>query len=407
MKTINWNLSLFSTIVLLLMGCSDNNNKPSPNPDSEEPFYVISNTLSTTDNVTTYLTTVSSLEDPSINVELGDHLEFSGRGKVYGLTGELTVYLSSLDEPTFTEVKFDENGSPTIGRKISFANLGVAQTFSGLNVFFSPTKAYHVNSESLEIIVWNPQEMIIEKTFPSGLSSEAGFSLVLLNKPIVVNNKLILVANKFNEDLLAVNGSILTVINMGDDSVLSSEEDSRGAALLIATEDGTGDIYFSSNWLAAASHFLYGELAAAPVMLRIKVGETRFDPDWSRTLTEDLGTTIWMGAIPAPDGGMFFQSIEEDNSEVLTAKDDDNVWAVRNSRPWKWHVATSGEGDTEPITNDDLDFPVSLAPINVDGKDYFLQYDGKISILTTLSTSNQLINGTEIPGLASNILKIR
>jgi hypothetical protein len=106
----------------------------------------------------------------------------------------------------------------------------------------------------------------------------------------------------------------------------SSERDSRCPGVGNSAIDRHGDRYFAQDSYAVSVHFLDKD-APAPCMLRIRAGETAFDRDWSRTLDQDLGTSIWTGA----DGKLYVQAIPETTPSIQAAED---AYSVSTALPW-------------------------------------------------------------------------
>src|SRR5690606_18551573 len=125
---------------LSLIACGGSNEKPAGDGDRRGgPLYVVSTTVFSPDTATSYVAVVDSLAagDP---LDLSDALEIGGGARAYGPEGSDIVYMTSDENATMTEVMFGADGSPEIGRTVSFAQLGIESTTGGnVHLFVSPT----------------------------------------------------------------------------------------------------------------------------------------------------------------------------------------------------------------------------------------------------------------------------
>lgn len=371
--------------------------------DGSRPLYAVSNTLLITDSVTSYVTVVDSLE-AGTEVDLDQALEFPGSARAYGRERANVVYLTSSEAPTMTEVNFDSTGVPSKGRTVSFANLGVDATSGGnVNLHLSATKAYFVSQSSLEIVVWNPEQMAVTKTVPLELEPPADYpDVYFYPQPVLVGDNLILLSNVAGE--VSGAGVFVTVVDTREDRVESTTLEPRCHSLLQSGVDARGDRYFASSDYAAAEHFLYPELVPAPCMLRMLEGTLKFDADWSRTLNSELSTGIWTGVTQGA-GKLYVQGTPED-TRAIAAASENGAYDVTVAQPWTWYALTNG--DTEPAATDTgLEFPPSFAPIPVDGDAYVAVFDDVNTTLVNLTGDDEPVPGVEVPGFVYSVVRFR
>jgi hypothetical protein len=313
------------------------------------------------------------------------------------------VYVTSSEAGTMTEVTFAPDGSARLGRVLSFANLGIGSTSGGnVNYHVSPTKAYFVSQETLEVVVWNPEAMELVTTVPLGLEPEPPFSDVVFHQqPIVVGDQLVLVSSDYGD--VPGPGSTVTVFDTASDRVVSSAREPRCQAILQSSVDAEGVRYFASSSYLAGLHFLVPDSVPAPCMLRMRAGETAFDPTWSRALDGDLGTRIWTGVSPAANGRVYVHGIAEDAPAVAQATD---AIEVSNAQPWAWYSIAGGDGAPIP-TETPLAHPPLFGSMSLSGVAYVTVWDEVDTTLVDLTSGELPQLGLVVPGFVYNIVEIR
>jgi hypothetical protein len=379
-------------------------------PDASEPdaagkpLYVISTSVLSQDNSTSYLAVVEDLHKGS-RVSLDSALELPGGARAYGPPGLGVVYTTSSENGTLTEVAFSETGEPSIGRELSLTGLGITSTTGGnVHHFISPEKAYFVSQDSLEVVIWNPETMTLIGTLPLDIGDKLvdkdGY-FYFYPRPIVVDDKLVLIANQSASN--DIDGPVNTiVIDTKTDEIVASHMDERCPALLQSALDENGDRYFASSGFSAALHFMAKD-APAPCMLRIRNGETSFDSEWSRSLADALGTPLWTGVTPGADGAMFVQSLAEDSPGVKAATEP---FDLTIATPWRWQLLRDGDAEPEAIDADYLEAPPFFPPIEIGDSQFVSLWDETDTTLLDLSSQDVPTKARVVPGFVYNIVRI-
>ncbi len=386
-------------------GCgSDPATLAGANHSSHGPLYLISTSVLTNDLSTSYLAVVDSLA-AGPQLQLDNAMEFGNGGRAFGAPKAGVVYVTSYDDPTLTEVTVQADGTLAKGRVLSFQQQGIFDT-TGANVlhFISPGKAYFVSQETQEIVVWDPSEMTVVKTIPLEIPLlPTSTFLRFYPQPILVGDKLVLISSESDDnDIYAP--SVITVVDYEQDRVLSNERESRCPALGNSAVDSRGDRYFAQDNYAVAVHFKFPETAPAPCMLRIRAGETSFDPDWTRTLDGELGTSIWTGATPGADGKFYVQAIAEDAPAVIAAEEP---YEVDVAQPWAWYSMTDGNAEPQAVTGD---YPAT-APLFPDillgDTRYVTVWDETDTTLLDLTSASAPRKALPVRGFVYNIVQVR
>jgi hypothetical protein len=380
---------------------AETENSPDQSVDELGPLYLIGHTVYSPDQANTYLSVVSSLagdEEP----DLSRSLEIGGAAVPYGIAGSRKVYVSSQEAGTMTEVIFDDDARPSMGRVVSFANQGINDTW-GLNILLSPTKAYHISQSTFDVVVWNPEEMTVMGSFATGLGLDAAYdSRVFVRDPIFVGNQLVLVSGQW-ADYTPDNVTSVTVIDTVNDVVVSNETETRCYSLLAFAPDAEGNRYFISNGLGATGHLSTPDLVPPPCMIRMRAGETSFDRDWSRSLTADLGTSLWTGIAPGSEGKLFVQAIAQDAAAVLAATD---ALEMANVLGWTWYQLMNGDAAPTPIETP-LTAAQNTTVMKVDAGSYMTSDEGTQSTLVETTFAEGPRPGVVVPGYIWNVLRIR
>jgi hypothetical protein len=392
-------------VVVACAACSGGTPAATPDGGAGGPLYVVSHSILTEESATSYVTVVPSL-GAGPPVDLSKSMEFGGGARAYGPPGADAVYVTSSEDGTITEVTFGADGAPKRGRTVSFAGLGISGTTGGnVHHFVSPTKAYFVSQDIQEIVVWNPAAMTLTKSVPLDLAAKAptAAGFYFYPRPIVVGGRLVLVSNAANDDDHD-DGAVVSVIDTGEDRVLSTTAEPRCHGMLQSAVDAQGDRYFASSDYSAAAHFKEPDKEPAPCMLRMRAGETAFDASWTRTLTETFGSQLWTGVTPGANGRLFVQTIAEDAPSVLAAVEP---YDVTIAQPWRWKVLTGGDAAPEPLDVDYLSSPPVFPAFDVDGKAYVSLWDDADTTLVDLTSGATPQKGLVITGFVFNVVRIR
>ena len=157
--------ALMALAAITSAGCGDSDGPQAGNGrGSSEPVYVIYTTIDTQDLRTGHFVTTPSIEgDLPIDVTKG--IEEPGGGQLYAPAGEGYFLLAGGEAPTFTRYGLDAAGNLEKGKTVSFANLGVKETW-GHVIFVDANKAYFLDASQLQVVSFNPTTMEIHRAIP-------------------------------------------------------------------------------------------------------------------------------------------------------------------------------------------------------------------------------------------------
>lgn len=236
-------------------------------------------------------------------VDLGEALELPGLsrvraygGKLFAFDGEsgvATRYVVGTDGSFSADVLLD--GSPA---RMSFESLGVT-AFSNAFAFVSPGQAFYFDTFNSGVVVeWNPETMTITNTFDGNLGRD-GFDQINLDRIRILDDRIVL-AISWGDSVSAeyVGTQNLLVLDLQDPTRLTMIEDDRCA--------GTGSIFVEDGYVYALGDafssfvgLLNPDEPLVPCLLRWRVGDSTFDPDYELRLDEaTTGYKLLSGGVP-------------------------------------------------------------------------------------------------------------
>ncbi|MFB9051607.1 hypothetical protein ACFFVB_00820 [Formosa undariae] len=259
----------------------DDNNEPTEETDIEN-LYAVFWRVNTADGRVNYVSLVEDIMDGEIDP--ANAIEVSGYSRFFAQQDAGYFIIGDGEDLSFTRYNVSEDGK-TIekGDKFSFINKGVT-SLQKRNVFLSDTKAYYIDNTQGQIIIWNPEEMIITGSFDlptefangyQGFTTELGYGNYLLN-----GNKLNIPVGWINFDNNThLDKTGLAVIDVENDVVLSYSEDTRCALAVEPAFTPNGDAYYG---VSERYHFSTAARTKEDCgcILKVASGATTFDQDY-------------------------------------------------------------------------------------------------------------------------------
>ncbi|MEM9493994.1 MAG: hypothetical protein AAGC55_32905 [Myxococcota bacterium] len=222
------NTSLVGLIALLavipLVGCGDDSSD-STDPDAGEPpvsenAYLVLTRVLDPSGRNAYVSILPDLEPAE--VDLGQALEFSGRARAFAHEGDVMIMNSETGEITRYDV--DERLNLIEGETLSMTGLGITRFISAF-IFISPTRAYYVDSNTLQLVVWNPQTMELVSNFSIAEIERPGFTIAVRRPRLSGDRVLVPIAWSNSSNLRPSVG--LLILDAQSDQVISVLEDER------------------------------------------------------------------------------------------------------------------------------------------------------------------------------------
>jgi hypothetical protein len=276
-------LLAFTIFALVFTSCEsdDDNNEPTEETEVEN-LYAVFWRVNTADGRVNYVSLVDDVMDGEIDPS--NAIEVSGYSRFFAQQDAGYFIIGDGEDLSFTRYNVSEDGKTIVeGDKFSFVNKGVT-SLQKRNVFLSDTKAYYIDNTQGQIIIWNPEEMIITGSFDlptefangyQGFTTELGYGNYLLN-----GNKLNIPVGWINFDNNThLDKTGLAVIDVENDVVLSYSEDTRCALAVEAAFTPNGDAYYG---VSERYHFSTAARTKEDCgcILKVASGSTTFDQDY-------------------------------------------------------------------------------------------------------------------------------
>jgi hypothetical protein len=373
---------------------------------SAEPLYAIASTSFGTEGETSYVALVPSLS-AGTSIDYGQVLEVPGGASLFGQSGGRFFGLGKGEEPTITRFDVGADGVPVEAGTLSLLAYGISNTWfdPGLVPILSETKAYVIDSSQMQVILWDPSTMTVTGSFPLEGVSLPGHETLFEPDPTLRDGQLLVVALHNQKDATAP-VSTLVVLDVESDRLERVVRDERCGGLWDSVLDTRGDLYLATGvWDAAQNRTLGDAVSGKPCLLRVKAGQTEFDPDYFVEMST-LAVGQAAGALVAGVGDQaFIKVLDETGLGVIGPASFEEVWAGAH---WQWwRVQLGGAGAAE--ASDAL--PLSAAAsgmLSVDGKAFVRNTTADFAETTLLDMS-----GTEpraeltLRGFPYGIVRVR
>jgi hypothetical protein len=229
------------------------------------------------------------------SVDLDRVVEFPG-DIAYGTPGDGSVYIVLATEPTIQRWVLDANDELELASELGLAQYGVSDGVrKSPPLFLGPERAYYLDHETLQLVVWNPTTMRTLRAISlAGLEEEGyGMRTNYLHRD---GDRLLVSASYWRltdeEGYLKLNR--VAIIDTTNDAV-TYVDDTRCGGVAFQATDSHGHLYLASHpgHTAALSvgmaHTEGISEPAASCLLRVKSGANEFDPDYYVDLNETSG----------------------------------------------------------------------------------------------------------------------
>lgn len=269
---------------------------------------------------------------------------------------------------------------------ISLAAHGLAFMWRdpGLVPFIAPDKAYVIDAETSSVVMWDPEAMQLTGSFVIDGVVDASYPDTGFEPdPTRRGDQLLIAATHSNETATAP-FSTLIVLDVQSDRVVSVVREERCGGLWNSVQASNGDIYYATGAWDAAQHHALGEaVATAPCLVRVKAGETAFDPDFFvRASDLTLGRATG-GLVGGRDDTAYVKALDE--SLLPEGADFDTIWS---GAAWQWWRLDLGAGGGGAVPVDDI---VAAAAgggeLSVEGRAYALNVAADLAETTLFDMS--------------------
>ncbi len=327
-----------------------------------------------------------------------------GRPRLYAQEGLGFFAIANAEDLSITRYEMAEDGSFLEGAKISLRSKGVRSLGAQAVHFVSATKAYYKDSNEAQIIVWNPTEMIVEKTIelPRTLLRE-GWVTSLGDWAARDGEAFFTVGwSSTTYDRVAAGSALVRIDTTTDEVTVTEERRCRGMETA-GNVDGT--LYFFSGVINGFGHQVYpDEGGQQDCFLRILPGSTGFDAEFVGSLSDALpaGTAATAAALTA-DGEVWAQVVDLDTAPTAPGSTYGEWYAA----DWTWwHMQV--ETLAEPVQVPGSPGAYSSFTVSTDTGFYISQTAADYSETTLVDLGDgQPQPGLSLGGFVLDIVRVR
>jgi hypothetical protein len=394
-------------LAALGMGCaSDKDSTVGTETDvgESEPLYLIQSRIFPPEGTIGLLTPTHSLD---AELDYSRSLEQPGGGVLYAQPGVGTFLIGSGEEPTITRYEVGPGDTLVPGSKLSFAGQGVLYMYAGDSLMFVDAhKAYYLDLDQLQLIAFDPTEMVITNTTPLAAAAREGFT-TSFGQVVKREDGIYFPAQWYSEpdwDRIP-SGSALVRLQPETDSVTVTH-DPRCTGMYMAMTTDAGDTYWFSDSYNTFARRGYGPDRGAPeCALRLKAGETTFDPNWQLDLGARVGGAPVVPILRAGGSRIWVRVLDESAASLPTPADYNTV----NTAPaWQWYLLDV-ESDAPAVRNDERPLsPVGGFGLYIDGRSFVSTENADYSESTLLElTPEGFITRATVRGVVDNVVRVR
>ncbi len=307
------------------------------------PAWSVTTQVFGAESTSSYVLVTDSLEGNTA-LTLDDAVELPGRSIGVGL-GNQAVFVTGDEGPTLTRYN-EVDGVLSEGETVSFANQGLTSIgeYGTQFHFRSATVSYFFDSQTAQIIVWNPQEMTITKTIELPGLAEPDTIMAFSQSPMIEDGDMLYmpVGWRSSDNLSIISKAAVVALDMSDDSVVI-DTDERCGYVREAAEGDDGFIYIATEVYGAAAFAVNNEAAPAPCALRYDPAQKSFDDGFHVELSSLVGGSVAGSFVPGPSNKAYVRALDE---TIANITDTTHPRALSGMPVWKWYEETLGDTPT-------------------------------------------------------------
>lgn len=248
-------------------------------PDAEG-VYVVGGYLTSVDDWIGYLAVVRDLSAAGA-IDLNDAVEFPD-DMSFASPGNGVIYVGNGGEPVIERWILNENDELVRDVTMGLAQYGIN---SGLGIkdpfhFLAPDRAYFIDGESLQVVIWNPETMETIDTFSleGFLEPDMFLGLNYVHKD---GDRLLLSARYWRPDDTAALLTRIGIIDTTTDTVTYAD-DTRCGNVAFHAHDSDNNLYLATHTAQTGTIAVgaAGDPVAESCIIRFNAGADDFDPDY-------------------------------------------------------------------------------------------------------------------------------
>jgi hypothetical protein len=303
-------------------------------------------------------------------VELSEMLEMPSGQNATAFGGY--IYVWSAESGIYTRYAVDDAMRPSESGSVSFMNLG--GTGNVMTGFISPTRAYSMTRDNMQIIVWNPSEMTVIGSIDTSAALDPDYPSFDYGEAVVFGDYVAWPILWYDEDNADYKPAVDVILaSASSEAPAFNVSDRRcGGGWGLFTDD-EGDLYALGNAFFGYAHFFDREPARQlnDCLVRVRAGSTEFDPDFYVDLNRAASSPVvyhtWQTSGRSVVAAVWDPARDPD--ELATP---DDYW----SAPMRRTLVRVDQGVSEPVSGIPDSTVFSTLNYRLDGELYMLMSEG-------------------------------
>lgn len=254
-----------------------------------------------------------------------------------------SVFALSYEAPIIT--RYDEvDGALVEHERVSFANFGLTSLASApeQTVLISDTKAYFLDADQSQIIVWNPEQMVVIGAVPLTVAEPPEGITPFSFRSTFIDGLLVAYNSYLNDQGIRAARSDFWFVDPATDEVVATDftEQCGDLAPMNVVTANNGDVYLGHGGWAAAEHALGLPGSFSPCLVRVRAGSREIDATYRPDLNALTGGLPTGGLIPIGDARAILYGYNTNDVPVdptLTALE---LLQTPNWDFYEWEVGT-------------------------------------------------------------------
>jgi hypothetical protein len=367
------------------------------------PLYLVATRVFSADETLGYITPTRSLDEP---LDYSRALEIAGGGVLYASEGIGTFLIGAGEAPEITRYEVTEDDRLVPGQTLSFQNEGVIYLYAGSVIFVDEHKAYYTDLDQLQLIAFDPTDMVITGTVSLAEAERDGY-FTSFGDAIVRDDGVYFPGQWFREpDWDRVpSGSLLVHVDPATNEVTMTA-DERCTTMLPSLTTRRGDTYWFSDMYNTYARRGHGPENGFPdCALRLRAGATTFDPNWELDVGSRTGGAATLAVLQGGDTSMWLRVLDEAAVDLPSPADFETLDTAPG---WQWWLLDV-ESDAPAVRNDDRPLSQSSAiGMYVDGRAFTtLENEDYSETLLLELTERGFVERTTARGVIDQVARVR
>lgn len=340
--------------------------------------------------------------DESDAIELG--------AEVVAHAQDSAVFVYEYEGSVMQKYEVGEDLTVKRGAKISFAHLGITGYDPDL-IWAAPDRAYLVDEATGQVVTWNPRKMSIggSKPIAESVLKNEGINAQLQERGVVSGGRAFLSVNWHNWDTYDfVTGVALAYFDAESDSPetkLLHDSDGRCVPSVASPfVDAEGNVYVMGDGALGFQVMASPKKSSLPqCVMRVKKGETEFDPDFYVDVQAATGSPAFRSAYFMPGNKLLVNLWAPDVKPEDVVDTSSSGWYWELPPYFEWAIVDLEKGTAQKV--DDL--PRGAAQfsgeLKVDDINYVQIYDEAKSATIYRVDPDGTVTEVLEPGTAADV----